>query len=80
VSPFSLLKHSITRSTARVVEFSDFRDTRRIDWRLTLSATRSQPAGAIPGARVNAQAPRVLLRRGQVVLAMQLQSDRKSEP
>jgi len=75
MSPFSLLKHSIPRSTPRVVEFFDFRDMHRIDWRLALKATRNQPAIVKPEARVNADAPPVILRRGQVVFAMPSQSE-----
>jgi hypothetical protein len=64
MSPFSLLKHSVTRAFG----FVDFPDMRHIDWRLALSGARSPATSAIPEAEVKAVAPRIVLRRGRVAL------------
>jgi len=69
MSPFSLMKHSITRSPFVVESF----DSRHIDRRRTFIATQSEPISTTPETR--AEAPANLLRRGQVVFAMRLQID-----
>lgn len=70
MSPFSLLQHSIARSTPRSAELFDFREVRRIDWRP--APTASQPASEMPATQNNAQTPRIILRRGKVITAIHL--------
>jgi len=64
VSPFSFLQHATT--APRPVEFLDHRYMRRINWHLALKAVRIKPTTAMPEIRVNADAPRNILRRGRV--------------
>lgn len=66
MSPFSLLKHSIT-SRVCATDFFDFDDMRRIKWRLALKANRSSTAKAIPRRQYDAETPGAILHRGQVV-------------
>jgi hypothetical protein len=69
VSPFLLLKHSITRSPFAV----EFFDNRRVHWRRAVSTPQSQPIDA-PSA-VSAETTGNVLRRGQVTFAMRALSD-----
>ena len=69
VSPFLLLKHSLSRSPFAV----EFLDSRRVHWRRAVSTPQSQPIDA-PSA-VPAESTRNVLRRGQVTFAMRALSD-----